>query len=242
MHAHPIISPRVCVTPHQAAEMTSLTPPPFGPKGVIRLTLSLTAATPSGGVVAAPPLSLPLAGTDGNRACEVRPVSALQVRAKLLLISVHPLPPLLYHLPTVVRPRHHRHCCCKAPRHHRPTQVPCAMCGEEGSLSFFDMAVPHFGSAELVSFSCAGWCVSQPPEQCCCCGCCCSCCCCCYCCCCCCWSSLAVNFQRDVESLASRCSPTPWGGSHCVPTWSAQHCTHCRQLGEALCVATDSQL
>ena len=59
-----------------------------------------------------PKLALPLPGTDGNRACEVRPMTALQ--------------------------------------------VPCAMCGEvDGTLSFFDMVVPHFGGAELLSFSCS---------------------------------------------------------------------------------------
>lgn len=56
--------------------------------------------------------TLPLPGDDGNRACEVRPVTALS--------------------------------------------VPCSMCSEEqANLSFFDMVVPHFGTAELVSFSCA---------------------------------------------------------------------------------------
>jgi C4-type Zn-finger protein len=58
-----------------------------------------------------PSLALPLPGTDGNRACEVRPVSGLA--------------------------------------------VPCAMCSQpDGMLSFFDMIVPHYGKAELVSFSC----------------------------------------------------------------------------------------
>ncbi len=64
------------------------------------------------GLVVAPLAALPLPGDDGNRACEVRPVTALS--------------------------------------------VPCSMCSEEqGNLSFFDMIVPHFGTAELVSFSCA---------------------------------------------------------------------------------------
>jgi C4-type Zn-finger protein len=79
-------------------------PPPAVPP-------SDTAAT-GGGAVAAPLAALPLPGHDGNRACEVRPVTALS--------------------------------------------VPCSMCSEEqGDLSFFDMVVPHFGTAELVSFSCA---------------------------------------------------------------------------------------
>ena len=68
------------------------------------------ATTTTGGVVA-PQLSLPLPGDDGNRACEVRPVTTLS--------------------------------------------VPCSMCSEDqANLSFFDMKVPHFGTAELVSFSC----------------------------------------------------------------------------------------
>ena len=86
--------------------------------GTLTLRLTWDEAIPpptepiDGGSAVAPLLSLPLPGTDGNRACEVRPVSALT--------------------------------------------VPCAMCSDEdGNLSFFDMVVPHFGTAELVSFSCA---------------------------------------------------------------------------------------
>ena len=69
-------------------------------------------ATADTGPVATPFAALPLPGDDGNRACEVRPVTALS--------------------------------------------VPCSMCSQEqANLSFFDMVVPHFGTAELVSFSCA---------------------------------------------------------------------------------------
>jgi C4-type Zn-finger protein len=96
-----------------------------GPRGVddsyhgtIKLTLTWEAdiAPPpteaAATAPAAPLLALPLPGSDGNRACEVRPVTALA--------------------------------------------VPCSMCGEEdANLSFFDMVVPHFGTAELVSFTCA---------------------------------------------------------------------------------------
>ena len=82
-----------------------------GNSGTVKLTLDWQAAIePPAGLE--PALALPLPGSDGNRACEVRPVSALE--------------------------------------------VPCSMCSEPGaSLSFFDMVVPHFGAAELLSFSCA---------------------------------------------------------------------------------------
>ena len=37
--------------------------------------------------------------------------------------------------------------------------VPCSVCGaddgESSRLAFFDLTIPHFGSAELVSFSCS---------------------------------------------------------------------------------------
>ena len=36
--------------------------------------------------------------------------------------------------------------------------VPCSVCGvddgESSRLAFFDLTIPHFGNAELVSFSC----------------------------------------------------------------------------------------
>ena len=81
-------------------------------RGTIKITMEWQEAVDVSTGAAIPTLAMPLPGTDGNRACEVRPVSALD--------------------------------------------VPCAMCSEAGGkLSFFDMRVPHFGAAELLSFSCS---------------------------------------------------------------------------------------